>query len=122
MLFRSTAVGFGVLYLVIGLAHGRPVDGVLGLVVLVGFGGFLAVRRERSEPAALLAGDTSDERRQHIQVRASAATGRVLGALVVLGLFWSLAFDTTYAGVFTVLSAASGASLVASTLWYSRRG
>jgi hypothetical protein len=118
----GAAVAIGLVYLGIGVAHHEPATGGLELLVMLAAAGALVLWRGRSEPAALLAGDSSDERRAMIQLRASAATGRVLAVLVVAGLLWSLATDGPDAGVFGVLCAVTGVTTVVSTTWCSRRG
>lgn len=127
MIARWTVSGvcvvFGVAYLLIGVAHDRVGYGLLEFAVMVAFAVALVVYRHRgSESAALMSGETSDERYVQLQIKSSAATGRVLILLVVAGLFWSLAADNEYVPVFTVLSFLGGATSIASSVWYGRRG
>lgn len=109
-------------YLAIGLVNGDPVLAVGGPAVMLAYGGVLYLWRRRSEPVALLGGNPTDERQAQIMLRASAVTAHVLAVVLVAGAMVTLALDSRYAGLFCGLCAVTGATFVAATILFSRRG
>lgn len=116
------ALVLGVVLLVIGQVRGNVVLGVSGLVIMCVYAAVLEVGRRRSEAAHLLApGERNDERQQRIGVQALAITGSVLTMVVVVGLFWTYATDSSAATVFGGLAALAGLTFIVSTLFFTRR-
>lgn len=112
----------GIAYLVIGLANGRAGFGVAGLVVMLGYGAVLLGFGRRSEVVGLLSNTDLDERRRHLQVRASASTGNVLAVVLVVAFMWALAAGSDYATPLGGLCAVAGATFIIASIWHSGRG
>ena len=112
----------GLAYLVIGLATGQGGFGVAGLVIMLGYALVLTLWRRRSETAALLAGESTDERRRDITVRAGAFMGNVLLVAIVAAFLVSLATRSDLAMVFAWLAALGAVAFGGALAWFSRRG
>ena len=115
-------VVFAVVYLVIGVVRSDTALAVFGPVIMLGYGAFLLLFGRRSETVGLLGGDTSDERRRLLQLRATALTGNVLVAALVIGALVSLAVGSSTFHVFGPLCALAGLAWGASTVYVSRHG
>jgi hypothetical protein len=112
---------FAAVLLAIGLARGDVWLALAGPLIMLGYGAGLLLFGRRSEAVGLLGGDSSDERRAALQLRASAATAHVLIAVLVGGWIWAIATGSRYAGTFSALCAVAGVTFIAATVWYSRR-
>ena len=110
----------GLAYLVIGLVNDDPASGVAGLAVMLGYAAVLALTRRRSETAALLAGEATDERRRFLTLRATALTGNVLVLAIVVGGLVTLATGSDAFPVFGGLAVLAGATFVGGLLYYQR--
>lgn len=117
-----TCVVIGIAYLLVGVLRDEAASGVVGLAIMLAYGAGLVLFRRRSEAVALLNGEATDERRAAIMSRARDTTAQVLVLVLVAGMFWSLATDKDYAGVFIALAAIGGLTFIASTIWHARRG
>jgi hypothetical protein len=116
-----TGVLIGVVYLVVFLARHDVAMAVFGLVVMVGYVAFLTLFSGRWEAAALLNGDTSDERRRNIDLRAAAVTLRVLAVVLVVGYIVSVVRGTGQL-TWACLGAVLGGVYIVSTIVLTRRG
>ncbi len=121
-LVPALCVGFGLVYLGIGLAQRNWGFGIGGLVVMLGYGAVLIFGGRRNETIGLLGGDLSDERRTAIQQRAAAATGYLLTVVLVAAMIVAMAANSRYAGVIAAFCGLAGATWIVSTVWFSRRG
>lgn len=115
------SLGFGLIYLIIGLAQHQWGFGIAGLGAMLGYAAVLVLFGRRSEAIGLLGGDQSDERRRDIQLRAAASTGYIVTVVLVAATIWALAANARQAGVLSAFAALAGASWIASTVWFSRR-
>ncbi|MEZ0112832.1 hypothetical protein ABH920_006856 [Catenulispora sp. EB89] len=116
-----TAAVMGGVFLAIYLGHHDVGMAISGLVVMVAYAAVLVFGSRRSEAVALLRGETGDERRRSIELRASALTLHVLTLVLVGGYLVSLIRgheSTTWAGLCGVL----GATYLLSTIVLTRRG
>lgn len=116
-----TAALIGGLFLVIYLAHHDAGMAVSGLVIMLVYAAILVLGSRRSEAVALLRGETGDERRRAIELRASALTLHVLTLVLVGGYLVTLIRgheSMTWAGLCGVL----GGTYLLSTIVLTRRG
>lgn len=114
-------VAIGVAYLLLGIARHEVVSGVIGFGIMVTYVALMYGLRHRYEPAQLLSGNPADERQAQIMQRATAFTGNVVIAAVLLGMLVSVAAGSHYATVFSGLAAVSGVAFVLGIIWFSRR-
>ena len=94
---------------------------VSGLVIMLVYAAILVLGSRRSEAVALLRGETGDERRRAIELRASALTLHVLTLVLVGGYLVTLIRgheSMTWAGLCGVL----GGTYLLSTIVLTRRG
>ncbi|MFC5148663.1 hypothetical protein [Streptomyces aureoversilis] len=89
--------------------------------ISIGYGLIVTFSAPRSDVAAQLSGHEEDERRQLINLRASAMTGNVLVAALLCGIAYELARDEL-GGPFTMLSALAGFTYIAASAAYTRTG
>jgi len=122
VLFGVLCAAAGITYLVIGLVRHDATLTIAGPLIMVTYAAVLLVLGRRSEPLALLSGGPGDERQAQVMQRATAATGQVLVAVLVVGALWSLAAGAQNALTFCWLCAVGGVSFVAFTAWFARRG
>lgn len=120
-LFAVTAVVLGIAFLAAGLARGDLGLGLIGLVVMLAYGGGMLLLGRRLEPADLLGGGAADERQERILLRSTAATGQVLIGVLVVGMLVSSARGAASAGTWSALCAVGGLSFVLTTVYFSRR-
>ncbi|MEY9864004.1 hypothetical protein ABH935_009658 [Catenulispora sp. GAS73] len=116
-----TAAVMGGVFLAIYLSHHDVGMAVSGLVIMIAYAAVLVFGSRRSEAVALLRGETGDERRRSIELRASALTLHVLTLVLVGGYLVSLIRgheSMTWAGLCAVL----GATYLLSTIILTRRG
>ena len=116
-----TAAVMGGAFLAIYLGHHDVGMAISGLVIMVAYAAVLVLGSRRSEAVALLRGETGDERRRSIELRASALTLHVLTLVLVGGYLVSLIRgheSTTWAGLCGVL----GGTYLVSTIVLTRRG
>ncbi|GAA1991724.1 hypothetical protein [Catenulispora subtropica] len=116
-----TGVLIGCVYLAVFLARHDVPMALFGLGVMVAYVVALRLFSGRWETAALLGGDTGDERRRAIDERAAATTLRVLAPVLVVGFFVSAARGTG-ATTWAMLSAVVGGVYIVSTIVLTRRG
>jgi hypothetical protein len=116
-----TGVVIGCGYLVVFLARHEVFMAVFGPAVMIAYVVATRLLSGRWEAAALLGGDTGDERRRSIDERAAALTLRVLAVVITAGFFISAARgsdETTWA----LLDAVLGGVYIVSTIVLTRRG
>jgi len=116
-----TAALIGGLFLVIYLAHHDAGMAVSGLIIMLAYAAILVLGSRRSEAVALLRGESGDERRRSIELRASALTLHVLTLVLVGGYIVTLIRgreSMTWAGLCAVL----GGTYLLSTIVLTRRG
>jgi len=115
------AVLMGVVFLVGGAARGRVGLGLAMAAIMFGYAAFLIAFTRRVESIALLAEESVDERRAHIQLRANAMTGNVL-ITVILGAFLVQLFTGGDTRIWTALGALGALTYLATVFVLSRRG
>ncbi|WP_043263287.1 hypothetical protein [Streptomyces sp. CT34] len=115
----AVALVAGAVMSVIFAMRGEVALAVASPVIVVGYGLSVTLSAKGSDVAAQLSGHEEDERRQLINLRASAMTGNVLFLVVTIGGFYELA-SGGLGGPFTWLSAVGGITRVASSVAYTR--
>jgi hypothetical protein len=114
-------VAFAACYLAIGLATHDAWVALAGPVIIIGYLAFLHAFRNRSESVSLLSGAVEDERQRQLLLAASAVTGNVLIAAVLIGFGVALATGaSTVAHVLSWLGAIAGLTFAVAVLWLSR--
>lgn len=115
---------FGVsLGAVLGIAMGFGSGVAVGLGAfggLVGYTALVVALGGRFEPMAVLSATNSDERRRQIDLKATAAVGRLLVVVLIAGAAWEMAHGSD--GPMVWLCAIGGAGYIAAVAYYSRRG
>lgn len=117
----ALGLAIGVGYIAIFLARGEPGMAVTGFVVMAVYVLILVTGSRRSEAAALLRGETTDERRHAINQRASAFTMNVMVLVLLTGFVTSLIRGDS-GHPWDVLCGVAGAVYIGSTIFFSRRG
>ena len=116
-----TAILIGAVFLAAYLAHHDVAMAVSGLAIMLAYAAVLVLGSRRSEAVSMLRGETGDERRRSIEMRASALTLHVLTLVLVGGYVVTLIRgeeSMTWAGLCGVL----GATYLLSTIVLTRRG
>jgi hypothetical protein len=111
---------FGCVVLLAGWLGHQLVSGLIGLVVMAGFGLFIALAG-RSETIRGLRGDGRDERFAQIDLRATAATGMVLIIAVIVAFLVELARGHD-GSPYTWLGALAGVAYVVAVAFLRWRG
>jgi len=111
---------FGCVMLLVGWLGRQLVVGLIGLVVMTGFGLFIALAG-RSETIRGLRGDGRDERFVQIDLRATAATGMVLIIAVIVAFLVEIARGHD-GSPYTWLGALAGIAYVAAIAFQRWRG
>ncbi|GAA1086793.1 MULTISPECIES: DUF2178 domain-containing protein [Streptomyces violaceusniger group] len=114
-------LAMGVGFIAVFLARNDPGMAVAGFVIMAAYVLILVMASRRSESAALLRGQTTDERRRAINQRASAFTLNVL-VLVLLAGFVTELIRGHSGHPWDVLCAAGGVTYILATIYFSRRG
>ena len=114
------ALVFGVTVFAVQAANGDPAGGLVSLGIMLGYGLVLVLTSRRSETAALLRGETADERAEWIQIRAAAVTCYVLVTVLVAGFLVCLARGSDAINIWARLSALTGLTYLISLLWFRR--
>jgi uncharacterized membrane protein len=111
----------GVGYVVIFLIRHEPWMALIGFVIMAGYGLVLVLTSRRSETAALLRGELTDERRLDINRRASSFTLNVL-ILVAVGGFVISLLQGHDGNPWILICAVAGTTYLASIAYFARRG
>jgi hypothetical protein len=119
-LMPAGCVLFGGAVLLAGWLGHQLVTGLIGLVVMAGFGLFIALAG-RSETIRGLRGDGRDERFAQIDLRATAATGMVLIVAVIVAFLVEIARGHD-GSPYTWLGALAGVGYVAAVAFLRWRG
>ncbi|MEU8875928.1 DUF2178 domain-containing protein [Streptomyces javensis] len=114
-------LAMGVGFIAVFLARNDPGMAVGGFVIMAAYVLILVMASRRSESAALLRGQTTDERRRAINQRASTFTLNVL-VLVLLAGFVTELIRGHSGHPWDVLCAAGGVTYILATIYFSRRG
>uniref|UniRef100_UPI002F915E93 DUF2178 domain-containing protein n=1 Tax=Streptomyces melanogenes TaxID=67326 RepID=UPI002F915E93 len=117
----ALGLAMGVGYIAIFLARNEPAMAATGFVVMAVYVLILVAASRRSEAAALLRGEATDERRHSINQRASAFTMNVLVLVLLTGFVTELIRGNS-GHPWDVLCGVSGLVYIASTIYFSRRG
>ncbi|MFF1481250.1 DUF2178 domain-containing protein [Streptomyces sp. NPDC058301] len=117
----ALGLAMGVGYIAIFLARHDPGMAIAGFVIMAVYVLILVTASRRSESAALLRGQATDERRHAINRRASAFTLNVL-VLVLLGGFATELIRGNSGHPWDVLGGVAGTTYVLATIFFSRRG
>ena len=119
-LMPAGCVLFGCALLLAGWLGHQLVTGLIGLVVMAGFGLFIALAG-RSETIRGLRGDGRDERFALIDMRATAVTGQVLVVAVITA--WLVEIARGHDGSpYTWLGALAGVAYAVSVAYLRWRG
>lgn len=81
----GTCLGVGLGLAALFVARDAPGTAIWTLAIMVGYGAILLALSGRSEVVALLRGQTDDERRALIHLRASSGVAHVLITVLVVG-------------------------------------
>ncbi|MEV5242986.1 hypothetical protein AB0K89_28315 [Streptomyces cinnamoneus] len=111
----------GAVMAVVMAARGDVTMAILLPAISIGYGLTVTFSASRSDVAAQLSGHEEDERRQLINLRATAMTGNVLVAALVCGVAYELVHGEL-GGPFTMLSALGGITYVIASAAYTRVG
>lgn len=111
----------GVGYVAVFLARHDPGMAVAGFVIMAAYVLVLVLASRRSEAAALLRGETTDERRHAITQRASVVTLHVLLVALLAGFVTELVRGHS-GHPWDLLCALLGGTYILSTVFFSRRG
>ena len=114
-LMPAGCVLFGGAVLLAGWLGHQLVTGLIGLVVMAGFGLFIALAG-RSETIRGLRGDGRDERFRAMDVQATAFAGLVVGIAIIAGFLYEVASGhsgSPYVGLGVVFGLAYVAAIVA---------
>lgn len=114
-------LAMGVGYVAIFLARGDPGMATAGFVIMAAYVAILVLASHRSEAAAMLRGETADERRRAISDRASAATLHVLVVGLLAGFVTELVRGHS-GHPWDLLCALAGGTYILTTVVFSRRG
>ena len=117
----ALAVLLGAVFGVSALARGRIGLGLAMAGIMFAYAAFLVLVSRASEPASGLRGDSADERRTQLQLRANAMTGNVLLTVVLAGFLVQIVRGAD-ATVWALLGVVGGATYLASVFFYSQRG
>jgi hypothetical protein len=117
----ALAVVLGLVALAVQWSRGDVGGGVGSLVILALYAVVLVTFGGRSEVVSLMRGDSDDERAGQIQLRASAATARVLVPVLVGGFLVELTRGGSDLAVWTWLCALAGTVFLVSLAYLSRR-
>jgi hypothetical protein len=110
----------GVVYLIAFSIGGHPLDGVLGLAVMVAFSGAVVLARRRSETVRGLL-DHRDERISAIDLRATAVTALAMIGVVLVAFVVQVARGRS-GWPYDMIGAVGGLSYVAAVIWLRVRG
>jgi uncharacterized membrane protein len=77
-------VGFGLVYLILGISQGSVAGGLGGLAVMLVVTTALVVGARFSDTIALLGDDVHEERHVHIHQRAALYTGNIVAFVIVI--------------------------------------
>lgn len=113
------AAGAG--YVAIFLARHDPGMAIAGFVIMAGYVLVLVAASRRSEAAALLRGETTDERRRAISDRASVATLQLLAVALPAGFVTQLIRGRS-GHPWDLLCAIAGGTYILAVIVFSRRG
>lgn len=121
---RKKMLAFGI---VLGAAIGTAIGIGGGVAVGIGsFGGVVAYTvlvvalSGRFEPMAVLSATRTDERRRQIDLKATAAVGRLLVIVLIVGAGWEVAHGSH--GPMVWMCMIGGFGYLAAVAYYSRRG
>ncbi|MFD9789430.1 DUF2178 domain-containing protein [Streptomyces sp. NPDC059070] len=117
----AVGLAMGVGYIAIFLARDEPVMAAVGFLIMAVYVLILVTASRRSEAAAMLRGETTDERRNAINQRASAFTMHVLVLVLVTGFVTELIRGRS-GHPWDVLCGVGGVTYVLATIVFSRRG
>ncbi|MFC0843249.1 DUF2178 domain-containing protein [Streptomyces noboritoensis] len=117
----ALGLAIGVGYIAIFLARNDPGMAATGFVIMAVYVLILVTASRRSEAAALLRGETTDERRHAINQRASAFTMNVLVLVLLTGFVTELIRGNS-GHPWDVLCGVTGLVYIAATIYFSRRG
>ncbi|MBW8804580.1 MAG: DUF2178 domain-containing protein [Catenulisporales bacterium] len=117
----ALGLAFGVAFPAILLARHDVPMAVTALAIMIAYVAVLVFGSKRWEAAAVLRGQTTDERRQAIDQQAAAMTLRVL-ALVLSGGYVVSLVRGTGESTWAALGAVLGGVYIGSTILLTRRG
>lgn len=112
-------VAIGLAYLIAFWMGGRPMDGVIGLVVMLAFTGALLVLGRRSETVQGLL-DHRDERIAGIDLKATAVTAVAMIVAVLVGFVVNIAHGGS-GEPFAALGATGGVAYLGALLFFRLR-
>jgi hypothetical protein len=115
------SIVLGVVFLVAGATRGRIGSGLVLGGIMFAYAAFLLLVSRASEPVARLGGESGEERRSLVRLRANAMTGNVL-TIVALGGFVYQLFTGGDTVIWAAFAALGGVTYLASIFFYSRRG
>jgi uncharacterized membrane protein len=107
-------------YLAVFLSAGKVGLAIACAAIMLAYGGILVIFSRRSEVAAILRDDGSDERRAAINLRASALTLQVLVVFAITMLFAQLARGHD-PGDWGTICAIGGGTYIAAIIFFARR-
>ncbi|MFD9567480.1 DUF2178 domain-containing protein [Streptomyces sp. NPDC059994] len=117
----ALGLAIGVGYIAIFMVRHEPGMAATGFTVMAVYVLILVMASRRSEAAALLRGEATDERRHAINQRASAFTMNVLLLVLLTGFVTELIRGHS-GHLLDVLCGVSGVIYIAATIFFSRRG
>ncbi|MFD9904898.1 DUF2178 domain-containing protein [Streptomyces sp. NPDC059063] len=117
----AVGLAMGAVFVAVFLARHEPGVAAGGLVVMATYVLILVRASRRSEPVALLRGQSTDERRRAINQRASAFTLHVLVAVLLAGFVTELVRGNS-GHPWDVLAGLGGVTYTLATVYFARRG